>query len=140
MRTIRILFAIFIAGIFTFTFNSCEPDNPDDGDPANAREKFIGTWTCVEASQLTYTVVVEADPANETNVFLNNFHSLGSAEKAIGVIAGSSVSIDQQQMCNGDYTVKGNGLMEANQKSIAFSYTVKTGIDTDTITATYTKQ
>lgn len=117
---------------------SCEPDDPDD-DPA-ARSKFVGNWTSVESSQLTYTVVISESASNDYEVLLANFHHLGVNEKAIGSIAGYTITIPEQFMCDGDYTVKGSGIMAANQKTISFQYVASGGATTDTIHATYTKQ
>lgn len=117
---------------------SCEPDDPDD-DPA-ARSKFVGNWICVESSQLTYSVVISESASNDYEVFLANFHHLGVNEKAVGAIAGYTITIPEQLMCDGDYIVKGSGIMAANQKTISFQYVATGGATTDTIHATYTKQ
>jgi len=139
MKTLRIFGLMFFAASFSFILFSCEPDNPDNPD-ANARQKFIGTYTCVEQSQLSYTVVISASETNASEVNLENFHHLGINEKAKGAIAGYSVTVPEQPLCSGDYIVKGSGLMSASEKSISFQYTVSSGVTTDTINATYTKQ
>lgn len=139
MKTFRSIFITFFIALFSFFLFSCDPDTDPDDDP-NPREKFIGSWTCVEASQLTYTVVITASSTNENQIYLANFHSLGQNEKALGAIAGYSVTIPEQPMCNGDYIVKGSGLMAASKKTISFQYIVTSGTQTDTINATYTKQ
>jgi hypothetical protein len=129
--------ALFI--LFTFVMFSCDPDTDPD-DTTNAREKFTGSWTCVEESQLTYTVVISPSSTNENEILLANFHTLGQNEQAVGLIAGYSVTIAEQSMCSGDYLVKGNGLMSANEKNISFQYVVTSGVSTDTVNATYTQQ
>jgi hypothetical protein len=133
----KILFP-FLAVFFSVLIWSCEPDDPDD-DTTDARLKFISSWTCVEESQLTYTVDITASPTNSSEVFLANFHHLGESEKAIGSIAGYAITIPEQPMCSGEWIVKGSGMMGANEKTISFQYTVAGGPTTDTINATYTK-
>jgi hypothetical protein len=142
MKTHRYIFMVIAVTVSSFFITSCEPDDPDITDYSE-RSKFLGYWTCVESSQLTYTVRVIESPDQQNEVFLINFHNLDNGtenEKAIGIIAGYSVTITEQSMCSGDYTVKGNGLMSSNKQSISFQYTSLTGGITDTISATYTKQ
>ncbi len=135
----RKFFLLFFGLCLAFFFTSCEPDDSDD-DITAARDKFIGTWTCVEASQLTYTVAISGSTTNTSEVLLANFHHLGETEKATGAVAGYSITIPEQFLCNGDYKVKGSGLMGSTQKSIIFQYVVTSGLNVDTINATYTKQ
>jgi hypothetical protein len=139
MKTTRNILYAFMAICLSFLVISCEPDDPDD-DITAARTKFVGTWTCVEASQLTYTVVLSESLTNESEVLLANFHHLGQNEKATGSVAGYTITLPEQFMCNGDYKIKGSGIMTANQKSISFQYIVEAGATVDTINATYTKQ
>jgi len=139
MKSLRQLILSVVLVFGSLILFSCDPDTDPDNN-GNAREKFIGSWTCVEASQITYTVVISASTTNESEILLANFHTLGQNEKAIGSVAGYSVTIPEQPMCSGDYIVKGSGLMGANQKTISFQYIVTSGTSTDTINATYTIQ
>jgi hypothetical protein len=130
----------FMIAIMVSFLTSCEPDEPNGDNNGPARDKFIGTWTCVESSNLTYTVKILASSSNESEVLLENFHHLGQNEHAIGSIAGYSITIPEQTMCDGEWDVKGSGLMTANQKTISFQYTVAGGPNLETVNATYTKQ
>jgi hypothetical protein len=142
MKTYRYILMVLAIAVSSFFITSCEPDDPDNPD-ISERTKFVGYWTCVESSQLTYTVRVVESPDQANEVFLINFHNLDNGtenEKAIGIVAGYSITVTEQLMCSGDYTVKGSGLMSSNKRSISFQYTSFTGGVTDTISATYTKQ
>ncbi len=134
----KLLFLIFSILLSALIW-SCEPDDPDDPDTTDAREKFTGTWTCVEQSQLTYSVVISLSTTNTTEVYLSNFHHFGESEKAIGSVAGFAITLPEQPMCSGEWIIKGSGMMGANEKTIAFQYTVAGGPTIDTINATYTK-
>ncbi len=131
-------FLIIIVGFFSFLIISCQPDDPDS-EPLD-RDKFIGTWTCSETQGPTYTVVITESASNQNEILLANYHSLGQNEKAKGAVSGFSLTIPEQPLCNGDYEVKGSGLMATSKKTISMQYTSMSGGPTDTITATYTKQ
>lgn len=134
----KFLFLIFSV-LLSVLIWSCEPDDPDDPDTTDAREKFTGTWTCVEQSQLTYSVDISLSTTNTAEVYLSNFHHLGESEKALGSVTGFAITIPEQPMCSGEWIIKGSGMMGANEKTISFQYTVAGGPTTDTINATYTK-
>lgn len=119
---------------------SCVPDDDDDPDDLSPRDKFIGTWLCVEGSQMTYTVIISTSATNTSEVKLENFHHFGESESALGSVAGYAMTLPEQTICDGTWIVKGSGMMSSNQKDIVYQYTVSDGVATDTINATYTKQ
>ncbi len=114
---------------------SCEPDDVEPEDP---RDDFAGSWLCTENTNVTYTVVISKDPAKSTQILLNNFHHLGTDEVVLATIAGSSVVIPKQNVCDNTMEVNGNGYMETKSK-ISFDYYVNDFADIDTIHAVYTK-
>lgn len=133
------LWMISITGILYIT--SCNPDDPADKPDADEREKFVGTWTCVEqATQLTYTVVISKSTTNQNQILLKNFHHFGDNEYATGIVSGFSLTLPDQWLCNNEWNVKGTGLMGSNRNSITLNYTVTGGANSETIQAIYTKQ
>lgn len=128
-------FSIIISALFLF---SCEPDTPDE-EPEISRDKFIGIWTCVESSQLTYDVDIRKSPNDSDEIYLYHFHFLGEDDYARGEVAGYSLTLPQQTMCSGTRTISGNALMSSNKRSISFNYIVESDFSIDTINATYSK-
>lgn len=126
--------------IATSIFQSCEPDEPEDPNPATARDSFIGNWLCTEENKLTYTVSIVASPDNVNNVFLKNFHHFGQTEHVIGEISGTTITLPQQSACENTWFVNGSGVLTANKRDILFQYTVSDGATPKTVNATYTKQ
>jgi len=123
-----------------FCMYSCEPDDPDDIPTEDARTKFVGSWLCVEASQMSYTVNIKKSQANESQILLENFHHFGADESVYAIVAGFSLDIPQQLACDGTWEVKGSALMSSNEKNITFNYTASDFSNIDTISANYSKQ
>ena len=124
---------------FLFLLTSCEPDDFNDDSSISPRDKFVGTWTCIESSQLTYNVNIRKSSYDSSIVNIYHFHYLGETEYAIGEVAGYTLTIPEQDMCEGSRRVKGNGIMTSNQQSITLNYTISDGIVIDTINATYSR-
>ena len=132
--------------IINFTFfsilflTSCNKDAAPVDPALDDRDKYIGTWTCVEtpAAKVSYTVTISKNPSSSTEVLISNFNILGTDTKPYATISGTSLTIPTQWVCNNTTRVYGSGIM-VNEAKINLQYTV---IDTDSAsyTATYSKQ
>lgn len=129
-----------LASLFAITILSCQPDDPDDNINTDDRTKFDAAWLCTESSQMTYTVNIDIDSSNTTQIKLYNFHHLGFEEMVFGIVSGNTVTLPSQTACQGTITIEGTSSMQSNQNIIDFYYTVNDGVNLDTITAVYTKQ
>ncbi|MBM3435798.1 MAG: hypothetical protein FJY07_06230 [Bacteroidetes bacterium] len=133
------LYILNLAVLFVLGLQSCTED--DLINPVDDRQAFIGTWnvteTCVKDA---YTVTIEADPSNSAQVIINNFWLIGFQEKPpYAIVAGSSITIPNQTMCNdGSNTVSGSGLLKNGK--IEWDYTVNDGADLFTCSAIYEPQ
>jgi hypothetical protein len=115
----------------------------EDGDilnPEEDRDMFIGTWNVNETcNRIPYQVTIIKDPSNSSQVIIENFWLIGPDEKPpYAIVAGNTIVIPQQNICNDDKTiVKGTGDLSNNV--INWEYTVNDGADLYTCIATYTK-
>jgi len=113
--------------------------DPIEGDPsADARDKYLGTWTAQEAGKkkLTYQVQITADPNNSVQVLISNFYNFGIQPYAIAT--SGSLSIPTQSFAAEGITVWGSGNYASNK--INWVYYVNDGANQDTIHSTYTLQ
>lgn len=127
-----------LATIFSVIIFACEPDSKEDV-PTDDRLKFTGSWLCTESTQMSYTVNINIDSNNTTQIKLYNFHHLGFEEMVFGIVNGYTVTLPRQTACQGTVTIEGTSTMQANQNTIDFYYTVNDGVNLDTIIAVYTK-
>jgi len=131
---------IFLIAVMSATLMvACQPDEDDD-DPTDPRVDYKGVWSCSEVGGQSYNVEIEIDSATQSQIKLFNFHHQGFEEKVNAIVAGTSLTINSQTMCNGTLTVDGVATMQSNKTTINFDYTVNNGVDLDTIQAVYTKQ
>lgn len=134
-RKITYILSFFIL-IILFLTPSCLPDeDPIEEDP---RDKYLGAWLCTESTSISYTVTVSKDPANSTQILLNNFHHLGTDEDVFTLVAGNSLQIITQNVCSGTMEVSGDAILETPSR-ISFQYYVNDFADIDTIQAIYSK-
>lgn len=130
-----ILIPIVIAILF---LSSCTED--DLINPVDDREAFIGTWNVEDnCSKDVYDVTIEADPSNSLQVIINNFYHIGNQEKPpYAIVAGSSVTIPYQTMCNdGSMTVNGSGSLKNGK--IEWTFTVSDEADSFNCSAIFEK-
>lgn len=124
----------------TILFVSCTLEEDDPLNPVDERDQFLGTWNVTETcSKDAYQVTIEKDPTNSAQVLIYNFWLIGYQERPpYGIVAGSSIYIPKQLMCNDDSNeVSGNGSINKNE--ITWDYTVNDGADLYTCTAVYIK-
>jgi hypothetical protein len=129
-----------LAGVFiSIALFSCTSED-DLLNPQEDRDAFIGSWNVTDScSKDAYSVNIIKDPSNSSQVIIENFWLIGYNEKApYAIIAGTTMTIPQQNMCNNDANeVSGNGKLE--KKIIKLNYTVNDGADLWTCKANYEK-
>lgn len=104
---------IIISAILTLVMvlSSCTEENDllNDGE---SRDAFLGSWSVSDAcSKQSYGVNISADPSNFSVVQISNFANLGRT--ASGVIAGTSIIVESQDVGNG-YSVSGSGRLNGS--------------------------
>ncbi|MBI3510715.1 MAG: hypothetical protein HY064_08625 [Bacteroidetes bacterium] len=136
MKKILAPFSAAIA--ITALFASCQPDEPA---PADARDVFVGAWTCAEHStqigNTNFTVDINKSTTSTAQVEIENFYNVGFTSKAKADISGTAVTISQQ-------TYNANQLHGSGTKTgtntISLTYYMNNGSTIDTCTATLTRQ
>jgi hypothetical protein len=142
MKTnIKLLNVFLFSFIFVFSFTSCEDDDFDDlfSDPV---EKFLGTWKCEESGDINgnfgpFTVEVVVNPENSTEVLIKNFNYQGMDEKARAIVAGNTITIPRQKICDGTIEIQGSGIFSDGGFSI--TYKTNDGADEENISAIFYK-
>lgn len=141
MKTKLKFLSLFL--ILAIAFVGCKPDDPDDGNglPApDARLNYQGIWKCSEIGGQSYNVNISLDTTTESQIKLYNFHHQGFDEKVNALVAGTSLTIYPQKMCQETIDVEGTATLQSNKTTMSFYHIVNDGIDLDTVRATYTKQ
>ena len=138
MRSFTRIFAVFLL-VSMVVFTACEDDDLDDmfGDPV---ERFLGNWKCEETGDLNgyfgpFDVRIVRNPANSAEVLIQNFNYQGMNESARAIIAGNTITIPRQKICDDTIEVQGSGSFSNNQ--INMTYKTNDGADEENIVARF---
>ncbi len=125
--------ACFIA--ILFIFQACTIED-GDSDYTDTRDKFLGTWNVSDQpGRINYVVSIVKNPAQSTQVILNNFADMGGS--AIGLVVGNRIIIDKQNIGD-DFLSNGTGTY-ISTKQLDFEFVLDNGIDIETRKAIYSK-
>jgi len=122
---------------FAFCLFACTAD--DIVDPADARDPFLGNWNVSEScTKDAYSVSIVKDPSNSSQVLIQNFYNTGTcSDPPYGIVAGSSLVLPTQSICDDAFEVDGNATL--SKEIISIDYSVNDGADLFNCTATYSK-
>jgi molybdopterin/thiamine biosynthesis adenylyltransferase len=147
--------ALLTIGAFgAVTLVSCNKDD-DESCPAGYEgtdcktlmsTKFVGTYSVTENCTVSgtvgpYTATITAAQTNNVTILLQNFGDFNATITVTGTINGNTLSIAQQTVSG--YSVSGNGTYVAgtgNAGVLTVNYTIGGTVDTESCTATWTKQ
>lgn len=122
---------------------SCAPDKKDDPlQPTNTddRDKYVGTWTCNENSQIagqtSYNITIAKSTSNSGEIIINNFYQLNTSARA--TVNGNSFTIPYQQLGSVGFA-SGSGNLTGSS-SINMTYYTDVASTKDTCTANCSKQ
>lgn len=140
MKKFNRIFGLLVL-VSMISFTSCEDENPDDmfGDPL---EKFLGDWKCYETGDLQgpfgpYDVKIVRNPDNSSEVLIRNIYYLGMDVSARAIIAGNTITIPQQNICDDTIGIRGSGRFSDGEINI--SYKTDDGADEENVEARYYK-
>lgn len=133
MKKIGLIIGVILGLIMMLPSCTQENDILNDGE---SRDAFIGNWSVNdECFKQTYGVSISADPSNFSLVQISNFANLGRT--ATGVVAGSSIVVENQDVGNG-YSVSGSGRLNGSVISWS-SYSYSDSGNSYDCTATFSK-
>lgn len=130
-----------ILAISFLALYSCQEDDLDDmfADPV---EKFLGNWKCFETGDLQgsfgpFDVQIIRNPSNTSEVYIRNFNFQGMNEQARAIIAGNTITIPRQRICDDTIEIVGSGSFANGE--INLIYKTNDGADEENITARFYK-
>ena len=120
---------------------SCAPEEEEDTTPTDPRDKYVGTWSCAEKSQLysdySYQANIKKSTTNTSQVLIENFYNLGFNTNVVASVSSTTLNISQQTVSG--QAISGNGTSSGNN-TINFSYIANDGGNAvDTVTVAFTK-
>lgn len=116
-----ILMATLLAGVL---FQSCVDDQSSLTDPRDAIAK---SWRVSDSGNpnIFYDVIITKDANDITKLWFEGFHNYGGA-KIYGTLAGSVITIPQQDASSNEFSVEGEGTLISAEK-ITFEYSLDEG-------------
>lgn len=119
---------------------ACAPEEKEEDIPTEPRDKYIGSWTCAEKSQVfqqsTYSVSIKKSTTNSSQLLCSNFYQLGADTITLMTLNGTTFTIPSQTVSG--QIISGSGTATSDTR-INFTFTANDGAQTDTVTATFTK-
>jgi len=122
---------LILIGILFLFVCACQPE--DAVEPADARDKLIGTYNCeeTEAGTLvtTFDIVIRKSTSttNTTEVLIDNFYNLNNQHTVSATIINNTIKIKQQNV--NQFSLSGDGTFNGSNK-ISLSYRVQPPSDT----------
>ena len=122
--------------------SACEPE--DDIDTGDLRDKYTGTWRFTESpvvkspDAISFTVTINYDPDNSSQVLLRNFAQLGGQYAPYGIVTSNRITIPSQEVEQG-FMISGTGTLSGSN-TMNWEYSTIAGGDMESFTAVASKQ
>ena len=126
----KYLSLVILAALFT----ACV----EETDPTNAREDFLGNWTCneYEGDFAPQTYNVEVTPfGSGSQVRIYGLYNQGSSFVLSGSVSGKTIYIDNQTVDG--ITISGYGNINNNLDRVDVTFSANDGSGTDNVKATW---
>ena len=110
----------------------------EETDPTNAREDFLGNWTCneYEGDFAPQTYNVEVTPFGSGNeVRIYGLYNQGSSFVLSGSVSGKTIYIDNQTVSG--IIISGFGNINNNLDRVDVTFSANDGSGTDNVKATW---
>ena len=135
LNNIKFLFPVFALFII-----SCDNEPAPLQTEKEIIDEISREWTCHEEGDdypLDYNATITSDPANDSKIFIRNFHAMGDNDKISAIIKTDlSVEIPLQTINSQDFS--GTGEISNDYTRITWEYTIVFSGGTVHITGTYT--
>ncbi len=125
---------ILLLSSLTLLFTACV----EETDPTNAREDFLGSWTCneYEGDFAPQTYNVDVLPNGGGNgVIIRGLYNQGNSFDLVGSVSGSTIDIPTQ--AEDGITIAGFGNINNNLNRVELSFTADDGSGPDQVKATW---
>ena len=120
--------------ILAIVFTACV----EETDPNNAREDFLGNWTCNEYegdfAPQTYNVEVLATGSGN-DVIIRGLYNQGTGFDVAASVSGSNIDIPTQT--EDGFTLAGFGTINDNLNRVELTFTADDGSGPDNVKATW---
>ncbi|HAQ65641.1 MAG TPA: hypothetical protein DCR43_07305 [Bacteroidales bacterium] len=116
MKQNRLSSCFFLILFFALAvlLQGCEKTD-EETTPTDIRTDYTGTWISTESaaknSDATYTVKIELDGTNSSQVILKNYMNLGSAIRVYAVVTETTITVPLQTVDS--WAVAGSGSLVA---------------------------
>jgi hypothetical protein len=140
MKNISLLFLVLIASTILLLDSCKKEDNTPPDTTTDVRDKYTGTWHCIETvnkkDTSKFDVTINKDANNSAQILLNNFYNLGVGNYVTGIVADPKVNIPSKKIST--FTVSGDGTYVSSTK-MTWNYKVNDGANTTSYYADFTK-
>ncbi len=152
-KIIRAASFAMVIGLVTVSYTSCKQEgctdslannfddkaDTDDGTCTYDRDAFIGTYNnsadnCISGTSFNMTISGGVGAKNQISV--TNFGGFGTSVSIIGIISGSSVTLQSGALGSGISLLSGSGNLAGNLLTINYTYVEDGEEFTCTINAT----
>jgi hypothetical protein len=135
-----------IAFVLSVTFISCQkdetPTNNPTGTVTDVRDRYTGTWTASESSQIygqtNYQVNIKKAPNDKNQVIIENFYNLGFTNSVYGVLSNNNTAIVINQQSVSGQTISGNLTIYATN-DIRGTFNANDGSGVDNVSVNFTR-
>jgi hypothetical protein len=124
--------------LLTTIISGCTADSPTPPS-GDARDTYVGSWSVSETElKLSYEVSIEIDTSSSTKVFIYNFANIGTADPAVAVVSGNTITLVSDQVIGDGLIINGGGALSGSSK-ITWAYTLNDGATLHHLSAIYSK-
>lgn len=132
--------------VFSFIIISCEKDESPSNNPTgtvnDVRDRYTGTWTASESSQIygqtTYQVNIKKAPNDNNQVLIENFYNLGFTNAVYAILANNNTVLQINQQSVSGQTISGS-LNIYSTNDIRGTFNANDGSGVDNVSVNFTR-
>lgn len=132
--------------IFSVSLISCQKDETPSTNPTGSvsdiRERYTGTWTVSESSQIygqtTYQVNIKKAPNDNNQVIIENFYNLGFTNAVYAILSNNNNAFTINQQSVSGQTISGS-LTIYSTNDIRGTFNANDGSGVDNVSVNFTR-
>lgn len=137
---------LLLSLVISLLLVSCQKDETPSTNPTGSttdvRERYTGTWTASESSQIygqtTYQVNIKKAPNDNNQVIIENFYNLGFTNAVYGIMSNNNTAIQINQQSVSGQAISGN-LTIYTTNDIRGTFNANDGSGTDNVSVNFTR-